>query len=219
MILEIRMKLSRLNIVFILSLLLFTTNASGYQLSGYYTNLNGNVVNFNTFEGKYVLVEAFAVGCHYCELQHPILVNVFNDYWQDISILSLAVYPDQDSLDDVIANEVDFPTSWSIGLDSGNFKDDYSIGGTPNLLLFDPEGRVIKRWNELASYDELSGAIDAYVLQESDISTETSVTDSSIGGSVFSDFIENPVVRMTGIILIVGILYFKFGVSSGTKPE
>ncbi len=216
MVLEIRMKLSRLNFLFILSLLLLTINASGYQLSGYYTNLSGNVVNFDTFEGKYVLIEAFDGDCPPCKEQHPILANIFSDYWQDISILSLAVW---DSLDDVIAYEEDYPTSWGIGVDSGSFKDDYSISGTPTLQLFDPEGRVIQRWNELTSYDELSGAIDAYVVQESDISTDTIITDSSPDGSLFSDFIGNPVVRMVGIILVVAIIYFKFGVSSGTKPE
>lgn len=216
--LEIRMKLSNINILFILSLLILTTNASGYQLNGYYTNLSGDVVDFKVFDGNYVLIEAFEVGCKFCEKQHPILKQIFNDYWEKISILSLAVFPDIDSLDDVIANEIDYPTSWRIGLDSGNFKDDYSIGGTPTLLLFDPEGRVIQRWNELADYDELSGAIDAYVVQDSEIPTETEITDSP-QGSIFSDIIENPIVRMTGIILVVGIIYFKFGISSGSKPE
>ena len=201
-----------------LSLLILTSNASGYQLSGYYTNLSGDVVDFNVFDGKYVLIEAFAVGCYYCELQHPILVQIFSDYWEKISILSLAVFPDSDSLDDVIANEIEYPTSWRIGVDSGNFKDDYSIGGTPTLLLFDPEGNVIQRWNELADYDELAAAIDTYVIQDSEIPTETGITDSP-QGSILSDIIENPIVRMTGIILVVGFVYYKFGVSSGSKPE
>jgi thiol-disulfide isomerase/thioredoxin len=180
--------------------------------------LSGTIVDFKTFEGNYVLVESFAVGCHFCELQHPILAQIFKEYWQEISILSLAVFPDQDSLDDVIANEIDYPTSWSIGLDSGNFKDDYSIGGTPTLLLFDPEGRVLKRWNVLATYDELSIAIEAYVIEDSNISSE-STTDVSPQGDVFTDIIENPIVRMVGIIIIIGALYFKFGVSSGSKSE
>ena len=74
--------------VILLSILIFilVNPVSAYSFSGYYTNLQGNIVDFNTFEGDYVLVEAFAVGCYYCEQQHPILVQIYNEYRQDIRI-------------------------------------------------------------------------------------------------------------------------------------
>lgn len=182
---------------------------SSYSITGYYTDLQGNVVDFITFDGDYLLVEALQTDCIYCELQFPILQQIHGNYSSDIQILSLAVFSDSETLQDVIDFNNEFPASWSIGLDSGSYQDDYSIGGTPTILLFDPDGKVLHRFNELVSYDELSLSIENYVI--SGMTLKTSETLSPPQPPPIS------VARTVVIITMVVLLYWKFSINKIEK--
>lgn len=75
--------------LFILGLLFFSSmHVKAYNLDGSYTNLDGDEVEFSTFQGKPLLVEAFSTVCDHCLDQHPVMVELNDKYSSLLSMNS-----------------------------------------------------------------------------------------------------------------------------------
>ena len=131
--------------VLILSQLNFS---AAYAVSGSYQNLEGTNINYSTYEGQFVFLEAFSTTCGYCIEQHPIVGDLYDAYGTEIVFVTVAIYRTVDTIQTLTEFVGEHPTEWHLGLDDGSLKDTMGIAGTPNMFLLDKAGNVIERFND-----------------------------------------------------------------------
>ena len=203
-----------------------TSTCSAYNIDDQFTLLNGSQVSFSQYEGKLLFVEAFYTGCGYCIDLHPILVNLFESYGSTIQMVSLAIWPNRDTLQTLNTFNQEYPIAWDLGLDSdASFKESYGITGTPTSFLFDSNGNQLYVWNGLNQYAAYADVFDIYIANpppatNSDGSTQSPITyEKETEGSLIGDLFGNPIFKTMFLVSIGIMVYFKLtGPSSSSKP-
>ena len=95
-------------------------------------------------KGKYVLVDFWASWCQPCIVEMPQLKEVYNRFnGTDFTILGVAV---SDKPEDSRAAIRKHALPWEQILGTGNVAmDAYGINGIPHVILFGPDGTILKR--------------------------------------------------------------------------
>ena len=107
-------------------------------------DINGVKLSDYVGKGKYVLVDFWASWCGPCKREIPNIKNVYEKYkGDDFDVLSVAVWDKpQESIDTAKAYEV----NWNEIIDAQRIPTDiYGIQGIPHIILFGPDGVIIKR--------------------------------------------------------------------------
>ena len=207
--------LTRIGITISIAFLLILSQmnySSAYAVGGSYQNLNGTNINYSSYEGQFVFLEAFSTTCGFCIEQHPIIGALYDAYGTEIIFITVSIFHTIDTIQTISDFVVEHPTSWKIGLDDGNLKNTLSIGGTPNMFLLDKAGNVLERFNGFTEKDTLAYAFEIHVRENTDATQPTST--NSISGnpnddSLISNIVGNPIFQMASIIVIVAIIYVK----------
>ncbi|MHA2275795.1 MAG: TlpA family protein disulfide reductase, partial [Candidatus Kariarchaeaceae archaeon] len=137
--------------------------ADGYLLKGTFTDLNGNEIPYEIFEGRLLLVEGFWTECSAWIQIHPELNKIYQEYQNIVEMVSVAVFP-ADTIATVTQFKVDHPTPWGIGIDTdGELAGIFNIQYTPTLLLFNLEGRRLYENTGYMSYNDIKAVLEAYL--------------------------------------------------------
>lgn len=95
-------------------------------------------------KGKYILVDFWASWCGPCIREIPNIKDVYEKYaGDDFDVLSIAVW--DETLDTIMkASELGIP--WNQIINAGSIPTDiYGIDGIPHIILFGPDGTILKR--------------------------------------------------------------------------
>lgn len=209
--------LNRINIATSIVLLLALTQlnfSSAYTIGGFYQDLDGTFIDYSSYEGQFVFLEAFSTYCGYCIEQHPIIDSLYDAYGSEVTFITVAIAlsSTSDTLQTLIDFESEHPTAWHLGLDDGNLKSTLGISGTPSMFLLDKAGNVLERFNGFTDKTTLAYAFEIHVRENTDATLPTNT--NSISGnpndeSLISNIVGNPIFQMASIIVIIAIIYVK----------
>lgn len=108
--------------------------------------LNGESVSLSDYvgKGKYILADFWASWCGPCRAEMPNIKNIYNKYkGKDFDVLSIAVW---DTREESLKAIEELGMNWSLILDAPeNATDLYGIDGIPHIILFGPDGTIVKR--------------------------------------------------------------------------
>ena len=106
----------------------------------------GSTVRFSDYigQGKYMLVDFWASWCGPCREEMPYLTEVYRDYaGPDFDMLSIAVW---DEVEATKAAAPEFGIVWNQIVNAQQVPTDlYGIDGIPHIILFGPDGTILKR--------------------------------------------------------------------------
>lgn len=125
-------------------------------------DMKGNTLTLNDLKGKYVLVDFWFAGCHWCRLETPHLLKTYNAF-KDKGFTILGVSTDRREEDWRKAIEED-KSYWNQILlkkeEAKTILEDYCIVGFPHIILVDPDGKIVAK--ELRG-DDIYKTVEGFV--------------------------------------------------------
>lgn len=138
---------------------------------------DGKTISMASYlNGKPTYIKFWATWCQPCIKEMPHLQHTFEEYGDDLNILSvnLAFNDDNDSVRQFMQDKgLDFPVALD---DSGALTQHFKMIGTPYHLLFDGDGKLVHRGHE--ANEQLDDKIALLATKQSGQLASISLTDS-----------------------------------------
>ncbi len=196
--------MQKLAITSFLFLLLIGSSISSQagSLNFEYTDMNNQTKNLGQFKGKPLLVDAFATWCEPCKIEIEHLKSIYSISRDQLTIVSLSVSPNSDTVNKVKNFRNDFNALWEFGIDTNSkFTNAFKVIFIPSLYLFDSQGELVKVWE---------GVTDPLVISselEDTLGLELGVVNYNAGNAFADQLSQNNMFQLTSALFILIITY------------
>lgn len=123
-----------------------SASAEGKMFVDFEAEYEGNMQHLSDYvgKGKYVLVDFWASWCGPCRQEIPNLIAVHNQYAGDkLQVIGVATWDEPNDTKEAI-EELGIPYEQIMNAQKAG-SDAYSIEGIPEIILFGPDGTILKR--------------------------------------------------------------------------
>lgn len=121
--------------------------------------LDGQPIRFEEQRGKVLILDFWATWCAPCEVQMPILQDLWTRRGGD-GLMILGVSMDTDPPDQVRAWLAERGISYPIAIADQQLALDYGVWSFPTLVVVDPAGRIVRSHQGVLSRPELEDLLD-----------------------------------------------------------
>ncbi|MCE7736914.1 MAG: TlpA family protein disulfide reductase [Candidatus Heimdallarchaeota archaeon] len=167
-----------------------------------YTDINNNSRNLEEFKGKPLLVDAFATWCEPCKIEIEHLKSIYSISRNQLTIISLSVSPNSDTVNKVKDFRNEFNALWEFGIDTNSkFSNTFKVIFIPSLYLFDDQGELIKVWEGVTDPQVISDEI------ENSLGLELGKVNYNAGDAFVDQLSRNNMFQLTSAFLIVILVY------------
>ena len=121
-------------------------SATGQMFTDFQAEYNGKTYKLSDYvgRGKYVLVDFWASWCGPCKAEIPNLIKVYNQYKGDkFEVLGVATWDEPKATLKAI-EQMQIPYPQILNAQRAG-SDAYGITGIPEIILFGPDGTILKR--------------------------------------------------------------------------
>lgn len=118
----------------------------GKMFKDFEAEYEGKVTKLSDYvgKGKYVLVDFWASWCGPCKAEIPNLIKVYNQYKGDkFEVLGVATWDKPEDTKKAI-EQLNIPYPQIMNAQKAG-SDAYGINGIPQIILFGPDGKILKR--------------------------------------------------------------------------
>jgi thiol-disulfide isomerase/thioredoxin len=124
-------------------------------------DVNGNDVTLSSFKGKVILVNFWATWCGPCKIEIPHLVELQEQYKDDLVILGVSVDDTAEKMKPY-ADQLKINYPLLVGLGHDDMQEAYGpLWGIPVSVFIDREGNVSKRHSGIATKEQFEREIIA----------------------------------------------------------
>lgn len=119
------------------------------------TDDKGNAVSLSDYRGKYLLIDFWASWCAPCRASFPLVEELYTRYAGDnLDILGLSLDRSEDAWRKALEQE---KCPWTQVVDlNGDVAKEYAVSAIPMMVLVDPDGRIIGKYNQTTIADKLA---------------------------------------------------------------
>ena len=120
--------------------------SEGKMFKDFGAEYEGKVTKLSDYvgKGKYVLVDFWASWCGPCKAEIPNLIKVYNTYKGDkFEVLGVATWDKPEDTKNAI-EKMSIPYPQMLNAQKAG-SDAYGINGIPQIILFGPDGKILKR--------------------------------------------------------------------------
>jgi thiol-disulfide isomerase/thioredoxin len=124
-------------------------------------DVNGNDVTLSSFKGKVILVNFWATWCGPCKIEIPHLVELQEQYKDDLVILGVSVDDTAEKMKPYAEQyQMNYPVL--VGLGHDDMQEAYGpLWGIPVSVFIDRDGNVTKRHSGIATKEQFEREIKA----------------------------------------------------------
>ena len=112
-------------------------------------DLEGNASKLSDYvgKGKYILVDFWASWCGPCKMEIPNLIELQKNYaGEKFTVLGVNVWDQEEKFKEALKEEgITYPQIFVPRDNKDNATELYSIQGIPQIILFGPDGTILKR--------------------------------------------------------------------------
>jgi cytochrome c-type biogenesis protein len=135
------------------------------------TDIDGETFNLSDFRGKIVVLDLMAIDCSSCKIVERNLMDINAEYGDEIEIISIDVWPEIDTAQDLRDHRDDNNINWRIALDTDEIITKYAATEIAKVVIINSDGYVVFEKVGISETNEMKDAIDKAISGDAELIT------------------------------------------------
>ncbi|MEE9151075.1 MAG: cytochrome c biogenesis protein CcdA [Thermoplasmata archaeon] len=139
------------------------------------TDIDGETFSLSDYRGKVVVLDLMALDCSSCKIVERNLEDIWAEYGDEIEIISISVWPDRDSVEDLRNHRDKENITWRIARDTDDLISKYGATEIAKVMIINGDGYVVFEKVGVSETDEMSEVIGKAIKGEAEVVSISSV--------------------------------------------
>ncbi len=139
------------------------------------TDIDGETFSLSDYKGKVVVLDLMALDCSSCKIVERNLKDIWAEYGDEIEIISVSVWPDRDSVEDLRNHRDKENITWRIARDTDDLISKYGATEIAKVVIINGDGYVVFEKVGVSETDEMSEVIEKAIKGEAEVVSISSV--------------------------------------------